>query len=109
MKYLLLLLLASPARAADYATVAVSSSTPTKVTATLTGVPSYKTVLIENGGSNPIYCSRDPNVTTNTGHKVGGSDSWRGLPYDGPVWCIAATASQTGTGRDVTIVWGSYQ
>lgn len=105
----LLLVLALPAVAADYARVNVSSSSATVVTATLTGTAAYKTVMVENGGSNPIYCSMDPAVTVNTGHKVAASDGWRAFPNDGPLWCIAATASQAGTARDRTIVWGSYQ
>jgi Tfp pilus assembly protein FimT len=103
----LLCLLAAPALAEDYDTVNVDTSA-TNVTSGLSDTR-YKSLLVENGGSNAIYCSRDPAVTTNTGHKVAASDGWRSFPYEGPLYCIAATAAQTGTARDLTIVWGSYQ
>lgn len=103
----ILCLLAMPAMAADYDTVNVGT-TATNVTAGLTNPTSYRTILVENGGSNAIYCSRDPSVTTDDGHEVPAGDS-RSFPYDGPIYCDAATAAQTGTGRDHTIVWGSYQ
>lgn len=109
MRYLpLLLLCAMPALAADYATVTVLD-TATDVTSTLTHeAGSYRTFLIENGGGAAIYCSKDPSVTTDTGHKVGANDGFRSFPNDGPLYCIAA-ASQSGTGRAHAIVWGSYQ
>jgi hypothetical protein len=105
----LLLLLSLPALARDIDTVNVSSSTPTNVTTNLDGRAAYKTIMVENGGTNAIYCAKDESVTTNTGHKVNGSDGWRAFPYEGPLYCIAASADQTGTSRDKTIVWGSYQ
>jgi hypothetical protein len=92
---------------ADYTTVNVLT-TVTNLTSGLTGT-GYKTILVENGGANAIYVSRDPAVTTNTGHKVTASDGWRSFPFDGPLYAIAATASQDGTSRNHTIVWGSYQ
>lgn len=104
---IILCLLAAPAMAADYDTVNVATSA-TNVTAGL-GETRYKSILVENGGANAIYCSRDPAVTTSTGHKVSASDGWRSFPYEGPLYCIAATASQNGTGRDLTIIWGSFQ
>lgn len=108
MRYLPLLLLCTvPAWAAPYATVNVSDSTPTNVTASLSGMQ-FKTILVENGGSNAIYCSADSAVTTDTGHEVLSGDKAT-FPYDGPVYCIAATDAQTGTGRDHTIIWGSPQ
>lgn len=103
----ILCLLTTPAMAADYATVNVTTSA-TNVTTGL-GDTRYKSILVENGGVNAIYCSRNPSVTTSNGHKVAASDGWRSFPYEGPVYCIAATASQAGAGRDLTIVWGSYQ
>lgn len=104
----LLCFLAMPAMAADYGTVNVATSA-TNVTAGLTRTAGYTSILIENGGANAIYCSLNPSVTVNTGHKVAASDGWRSFPYDGPIYCIAATASQTGAARDLTIVWGSPQ
>lgn len=92
---------------ADYTTVAVSSSTPTKITGGLTGT-GYTSILVENGGANAIYVSRDPAVTVNTGHKVTASDGWRSFPMEGPLYALAATADQDGTGRNHTIIWGSY-
>jgi hypothetical protein len=105
----LLCLLATPAMAADYVTSNVLASAPVEVTASLGSRTGYRSILIENGGSNAIYCSRNPSVTTNTGHKVGANDGWRAFPWDGPIYCIAAVADQTGTNRDLTIVWGSPQ
>jgi hypothetical protein len=105
----LLWLLAVPALAADYDTVNVSNASATNITAGLTGQTTYRTIAVENGGANAIYCSRDSTVTTDTGHKVAGSDGWRSFPYDGPIYCIAATAAQDGVARNHTIVWGSNQ
>lgn len=93
---------------ADYITVNVSNTAPTSLTAGLTGT-GYKTILVENGGANPIYCSRDSAVSTDTGHEVAANDGWRSFPYDGPLYAIASTAAQDGTGRNRTIVWGSYK
>jgi hypothetical protein len=101
----LLLLTAVSASAADYATVAVQT-TATRVTASLTVGVSYRSILIENGGANDVFCSRDASVTASTGHKVGANDGWRAFPVDGPIYCIT-TVSQTGAGRDLTIIWGS--
>jgi hypothetical protein len=102
---LLLMLLATPALADDWDDLPVLT-TATKVTGGLTGT-GYKTILVENGGSASIYCSRNPAVTTDTGHEVPAEDS-RSFPHDGPVYCIAAVA-QTDAARDRTIVWGSYK
>lgn len=93
---------------ADYTTVNVSDTTPTRLTASLTGT-GYKTILIENGGPNPIYCSKDPSVTVDTGHEIAANDGWRSFPFDGPIYAVAATAAQDGTGRNRTIVWGSFK
>lgn len=93
---------------ADYTTVNVSDVTATRITAGLTGT-GYKNVLVENGGPNPIYVSLDPAVTVDTGHEIAASDGWRSFPYGGPLYAIAATAPQDGTGRNKTIVWGSYK
>lgn len=93
---------------ADYTTVNVSNVTVTSLTSGLTGT-GYKTILVENGGPNPIYCSRDPAVTTDTGHEIGANDAWRSFPFDGPIYAIASTAAQDGTGRNKTIVWGSFK
>lgn len=111
MRWLLLGLMLTSATAfagADDCTVNVSNATATNITSCLTGGP-YKTILVENGGANAIYCSRNSSVTTSIGHKVAASDGWRSFPFDGPVYCIAATAAQTGAARDLTIIWGSYQ
>lgn len=102
---LLLVLLSAPAWADDYDDLPVLT-TPTKVTGGLTGT-GYKTVLVENGGSASIYCSRNPSVTTDNGHEVPAGDA-RSYPHDGPVYCIADVA-QTGTARDRTIIWGSFK
>lgn len=108
MRYLLfLLLLAGPAWAADYDDLPVLDA-PTVVTANLSNMGTYKTIMVENGGSAAVYCSRNPSVTVNNGHKVAATDGWRGFPNDGPLYCIAAS-SQSGTGRDQLIIWGSYQ
>lgn len=104
----IILMFAGPALAVDYCTVNVGTSA-TNVTSCLTGGP-YKSVMVENGGANAIYCSRNPSVTTDDGHKVAANDGWRSFPFDDPnLYCDAATAAQDGTGRNKTIIWGSYQ
>jgi hypothetical protein len=103
---IILCLLALPAMAADYDTVPVLTSA-TNVTSGLSSQTAYKTILVENGGSNAIYCSRNPSVTTDDGHEVAAGDA-RSFPYDGPLYCICSVA-QTGTARNHTIIWGSYQ
>lgn len=102
----ILCLVAPPAMAAPYASVTVLDSA-TNVTSTLSGMQ-FKTILVENGGAAAVYCSANPSVTTDTGHKVGANDGFRSFPYDGPIYCIAA-ASQSGTGRSHVMVWGSTQ
>lgn len=101
---LLLLLLSRVALADDASSVAVSNVTPTAVPATTCAT--CKSIMIENGGANAIYCSPESDVTVNTGFKVAPGDGWRSFP-NVPMWCIAATAAQTGTNRDTTLVWVS--
>lgn len=103
----LLAALSMPAMALDYTTVVVGESA-TNVVADLTNNNTYRTYMVENGGSSALYCSRDPSVTVDTGHKIAANDGWRFFPNDGPLYCVAAVA-QTGTDRSHTIVWGSYQ
>lgn len=93
---------------ADYTTVNVLNTVATSLTSGLTGT-GYKTILVENGGPNPIYCSPDPAVTVNTGHEIAANDGWRSFPWNGPLYAIAATADQDGTGRNHAIIWGSYK
>lgn len=101
------LLIAMPAFAVEDFTTATVLDSATKITGGLTGT-GYRTILVENGGSAAVYCSKDPDVTTDTGHKVGANDGFRSFPAEGPIYCIAA-APQSGTGRDHVIVWGAYQ
>lgn len=103
---LLLLLLAVPAWADESTQVNVSNTTPTLVPTTFCST--CRSILLENGGANAIYCSTSSTVTTNTGHKVAALDGWRSFPY-AKIWCIASTAAQTGIGRDHTLVWVSEQ
>jgi LSD1 subclass zinc finger protein len=99
----LLLLLSSSAWADTASSVAVSDSTPTVVPASPCNT--CRSLLVENRGANAIYCSPSSTVTTDTGFKVS-AGGWRSFPYV-PVWCIAETASQAGTGTDRTLVWVS--
>jgi hypothetical protein len=101
------MLAATTAIAVEDFTTATVLDSATKVTGGLTGT-GYKTILVENGGSAAIYCSKNASVTVDDGHKVGGSDGFRSFPAEGPIYCIAAS-SQSGTGRDQVIVWGSYK
>lgn len=103
---LLLLFIAVPAWADESTQVAVSDGTPTLVPTTF--CTTCRSILLENGGSNAIYCSTESDVTTDTGHYVAPTNGWRSFPY-AKIYCIAATAAQTGTGRDHTLVWVSNQ
>lgn len=100
-----LLLVASVAWADTSSAVVVSDTTPTKVPATTCGT--CKSLMLENGGSNSIYCAPSSTVTSDTGFEVE-AGAWRAFP-NVPVWCVAATAAQSGTGRDHTLVWVSDQ
>lgn len=105
MKMLLLciLLLAVPAFADTVTVVVVDNSTPTAMPTTT--ATTRRSVAIENTGPNNIYCSPSSSVTTSTGFLVE-AGKWRSFPGV-PIWCIAATAAQTGTGTNHTLVWES--
>lgn len=104
---LLLCFLAAPALAEEVAgNVAVSSSTPTLVPPSASVCATCKTLRIQNGGSNTIYCGPNASVTTATGvFTVAASEGWVSVPYRRNIYCIAATADQAGTSRDRTYYW----
>ena len=100
---LVVILLARVAMADTVTSVAVSDSTPTRMPSSMS--TTRRSVMVENHGANSIYCSPSSTVTTDTGFEVA-SGAWRSFP-GAPVWCIAATGAQTGTGSDRTLVWES--
>ena len=104
---LLLCLIAMPAVADDVSeftgNVAVSSATPTLVPPSATKCRTCKTMRIQNGGANTIYCDRSASVTTGTGtFTVSPTEGWVSVPYRLDWYCIAATADQTGADRSRT-------
>jgi LSD1 subclass zinc finger protein len=107
MKPLLLLcfLFSTAAWADDMLSVAVSNTTPTNVTASST-CGTCRSILVTNRGTNTIYCSPESDVTTSTGVPLA-TDDPTPFPYVAPLYCIAATAAQAGTGTDRTLVWVS--
>lgn len=105
---LTLCLFALPAVAQEVSgNVAVSSSTPTLVPPTASVCTTCRTLRIQNGGANMIYCSPSgASVTTDTGvFTVAPSEQWVSVPYRRDIYCIAATADQTGAGRSRTYYW----
>jgi hypothetical protein len=104
---ILLCMLAAPAFAQEvYGNVAVSDATPTLVPPAASVCTTCKTLRIQNGGGNVIYCSPDASVTTDTGvFAVSASEGWVSVPYRRNIYCIAATAAQTGAGRSRTYYW----
>lgn len=112
MKHLVLfLLLVSAAASADEVSgnVAVLNATPTRVPPASLLCPTCKTLRIENGGPNPIYCGPDAAVTADTGvFTVPGNEGWVSVPHRPNIYCVAGTADQTGVGRNRTYVWAVF-
>ena len=42
-----------------------------------------------------VYCSSSSSVTTSTGFPITAGASYTFQPYNGPVWCIVASSTQT--------------